>query len=114
VLKVGNLEPQRDFTHTRDVARALWLLIERGAPGQVYNLCSGRATRIGDIVEMVVARSRVPVEVRTDPARLRPSDEPILQGDNSKLRAATGWEPTIGIEQIVDELLDYWRDHFKP
>ena len=109
VLNVGNLEPRRDFTHTRDVARALWLLIERGTAGEVYNLCSGRATRIGDIVDLVVARGRVPVEVRVDPARLRPSDEPILMGDNARLRAATGWEPTIGIEQIVDELLDYWR-----
>lgn len=112
VIHVGNLEARRDFTHTRDVARALWLLIERGAPGQVYNLCSGHATRIGDIVQMVVARGRVPVEVRVDPARLRPSDEPILQGDNARLRAATGWEPTIGVEQIVEELLDYWRHQF--
>jgi GDP-4-dehydro-6-deoxy-D-mannose reductase len=109
LLHVGNLEPRRDFTHTRDVARALWLLIERGAPGEVYNLCSGRATRIGDIVAMVLERGRVPAEVRTDPARLRPSDEPVLQGDNRKLRAATGWEPTVSIEQIVDELLEYWR-----
>lgn len=108
-LMVGNLEPRRDFTHMRDVARALWLLLDRGVPGEVYNLCSGQATRIGDIVQMVVARALVPVEVRQDPTRLRPSDEPILQGDNSKLRAATGWEPTIGIEEIVEELLTYWR-----
>ncbi len=112
-LLVGNLEPRRDFTHMRDVARALWLLLERGTPGEVYNLCSGRATRIGDIVQMVVDRGRVPVEVRQDPARLRPSDEPILQGDNRKLRTATGWEPTIGMEEIVEELLEYWRDQCK-
>lgn len=109
ILHVGNLEPRRDFTHTRDVARALWLLLEHGNPGEVYNLCSGRATRIGDIVDLVVARGRVPVEVRQDPARLRPSDEPILQGDNSKLCAATGWQPTISMEEIVEEVLDYWR-----
>jgi GDP-4-dehydro-6-deoxy-D-mannose reductase len=108
-IYVGNLDARRDFTHTTDVARALWLLLERGTPGEVYNLCSGRATRIGDIVQMVVERGRVPVEVRQDPARLRPADEPILQGDNRKLRAVTGWEPTISIEQIVDELLGYWR-----
>ncbi|NJN15500.1 MAG: GDP-mannose 4,6-dehydratase [Oscillochloris sp.] len=113
VLYVGNLEARRDFTHTRDVARALWLLLEHGTPGTVYNLCSGSATRIGDIVEMVIARGRVPVEVRVDPARLRPSDEPILMGDNSRLREATGWAPTIGMEQIVEELLAYWREQFK-
>jgi GDP-4-dehydro-6-deoxy-D-mannose reductase len=109
VMHVGNLEPRRDFTHTSDVARALWLLLEHGAPGEVYNLCSGRATRIGDIVDMVVQQGRVPVAVITDPTRLRPVDEPILMGDNSKLRAATGWQPEIGIEQIVSELLAYWR-----
>jgi GDP-4-dehydro-6-deoxy-D-mannose reductase len=112
-LMVGNLETRRDFTHTADVARALWLLQEHGQPGQVYNLCSGVATRIGDIVELVRARGRVPVEVRVDPARLRPSDEPLLMGDTSKLRAATGWEPRIGMEQIVSELLEYWRERIR-
>ena len=109
VLRVGNLEPRRDFTHVTDVARALWLLLGHGTPGTVYNLCSGTATRIGDIVELVRARGRVPVAVHVDPARLRPSDEPILQGDNSRLRQATGWAPQIGMGQIVDELLEYWR-----
>jgi GDP-4-dehydro-6-deoxy-D-mannose reductase len=91
------------------VARALWLLLDRGRPGEVYNLCSGSATRIGDIVELVREQGRVPVEVWVDPARLRPSDEPLLMGDNSKLRAATGWGPQIGIDRIVAELLEYWR-----
>ncbi len=109
ILKVGNLEARRDFTHVTDVARALWLLLGSGAPGTVYNLCSGRATRIGEIVELVRARGRVPVEVQVDPARLRPSDEAILQGDNTRLREATGWAPQIGMEQIVEELLAYWR-----
>jgi GDP-4-dehydro-6-deoxy-D-mannose reductase len=108
-LLVGNLEARRDFTHVTDVARALWLLLDRGAPGTVYNLCSGQATRIGDIVELVRARGRVPVEIEVNPARLRPSDEPILKGDNTRLREATGWSPEIGMEQIVEELLGYWR-----
>jgi GDP-4-dehydro-6-deoxy-D-mannose reductase len=108
-LLVGNLEPRRDFTHVNDVARALWLLLQRGRSGTVYNLCSGRATRIGDIVDMVLAHGRATAEVRMDPARRRPVDEPILQGDNTRLREDTGWEPRIGMEQIVSELLDYWR-----
>ena len=114
VLNVGNLEARRDFTHTRDVARALWLLSERGTPGEVYNLCSGHAIRIGDIVQLVLERGRVPVEVRVDPARLRPSDEPVLMGDNTKLREATGWVPTVGMSAIVDELLMYWRAQLQP
>ncbi len=109
VLWVGNLDVRRDFTHTDDVAHALWLLLDRGQRGEVYNLCSGTATLIGEIVELVREQGRVPVEVRVDPARLRPADEPILAGDNGKLRAATGWEPRISMPQIVSELLAYWR-----
>ena len=110
VIKVGNLEARRDFSHTTDVARALHLLLDRGKPGEVYNLCSGQATRIGDIVELVCRQGRVPAEVVVDSSRLRPTDEPILVGDNSKLTAATGWRPTIGMEEIVTEILAYWRD----
>ncbi|HWQ13876.1 MAG TPA: GDP-mannose 4,6-dehydratase [Roseiflexaceae bacterium] len=113
VLLVGNLEARRDFSHVNDVARALWLLLQRGRPGAVYNLCSGEATRIGDIVEMVRARGRAPAEVRVDPARLRPLDEPILLGDNTLLRRDTGWAPRVGMAQIVDELLDYWRERVR-
>lgn len=109
VLRVGNLEPRRDFSHTSDVARALWLLLEHAPPGEGYNLCSGTATRIGDIVELVRSLGRVPVEVQVEAERLRPADEPLLVGDNSKLRAATGWEPRVGIEAIVAGVLDYWR-----
>ena len=109
VIEVGNLESERDFSHTEDVARALWLLLEHGEPGEVYNLCSGRPTRVADIVELVREHGRAPAEIAVDPARLRPSDEPVLFGDNSKLRAVTGWEPAIGIEEIVVEILEYWR-----
>jgi GDP-4-dehydro-6-deoxy-D-mannose reductase len=112
-MKVGNLEARRDFSHTSDVARALWRLIERGCPGEVYNLCSAHPTRIGDIVDLVRSEGRIPVDVAIDPNRLRPSDEPILCGDNRKLRAATDWEPEIGIEQIVSEILAYWRERMK-
>lgn len=108
-ILVGNLEPRRDYTHVDDVARALWALIQNAPGGTVYNMCSGVATRMGDILDMVVAQGRVPVQIVVDPARLRPVDEPILRGDNSKLRAVTGWEPRIGMEQIVAELLAFWR-----
>jgi GDP-4-dehydro-6-deoxy-D-mannose reductase len=83
--------------------------MQHGQAGQVYNLCSGVATRIGDIVDLVVARGRIPVAVRTDPTRLRPVDEPVLMGDNTRLQRDTGWQPQIDIPQIVDELLAYWR-----
>jgi len=109
VVLVGNVEPRRDYTHVDAVARALWALIQHAPGGTVYNMCSGQAVRIGDIVDMVIARGQVPVEVRVDPARLRPVDEPILRGDNSRLVAVTGWQPRISMPQIIDELLAYWR-----
>ena len=109
VLLVGNLEPRRDFSHIDDVGRALWALMHHGRPGSVYNLCSGVASRIGDIVDEVRRQGRAAVEVRVDPARLRPVDEPILQGDNRRLRADTGWEPRYTMPQIVAELLAFWR-----
>jgi GDP-4-dehydro-6-deoxy-D-mannose reductase len=112
-ILVGNLDARRDFSHVNDVARALWLLLHHGRPGTVYNLCSGTASRIGDIVELVRAGGRVPAEVRVDPSRLRPLDEPILLGDNTRLRQDTGWEPRIGMPQIVAELLDYWRERIR-
>jgi GDP-4-dehydro-6-deoxy-D-mannose reductase len=109
VLSVGNLEPRRDFTHTTDASRALWLLLEHASPGEVYNLSSGHAIQMHEIVDIVQQQGQARAEVQTDPARLRPVDEPILMGDNRKLRAATGWEPQIDMAQIVDELLTFWR-----
>ncbi|NJK81640.1 MAG: GDP-mannose 4,6 dehydratase, partial [Chloroflexaceae bacterium] len=97
----------------RDAVRALWLLLDRAPPGEVYNVCSGVPVRIGDIVEMVQVRGRVPVEIRTDPERLRPTDEPLLVGDNSKLRNATGWLPEITMAETVDELLAAWRARYR-
>ena len=113
VIQVGNLEPRRDYTHVDDVARALWALIQVAPGGTVYNMCSGQATRIGDIVEMVVARGLVPAMIYVDPMRLRPVDEPVLRGDNSRLCALTGWQPEITMEQIVDQLLVYWRQRIQ-
>lgn len=109
LLTVGNLDAVRDFTDVRDVVRAYWALAERGTPGEVYNVCSGTGVRIGDLLERLVAIAGVRVEVRVDPERLRPSDIPALVGDPRKLRAATGWEPRIGIEQTLRDLLDDWR-----
>ncbi len=109
VIKVGNLDPQRDYTHVDDVARALWALIQCAPGGSVFNMCSGRAVRIGDILDMVVAQGRVPITIEVDLNRLRPLDEPILRGDNSRLVALTGWQPQISMQQIIIESLDYWR-----
>ena len=109
-LEVGNLDAVRDFTDVRDVVRAYWALLERGTPGEVYNVCSGRGVKLRELLDGLIALSGLPVEVHVDPARLRPADAPALVGDPSRLRAATGWEPRIPLERTLRDLLDYWRE----
>lgn len=109
VVRVGNLEAVRDFTDVRDMVRAYWLALERGEPGEVYNICSGRAYRIRQVLDVLVDLANVTVEVREDPERMRPSDVQVLLGDCSKLRQVTGWEPTIPFEVTMKDVLEYWR-----
>ena len=108
-VEVGNLDVVRDFTDVRDVVRAYRLLATSGAPGEIYNLGSGRGTRLSDALEILRGLAGVPIEVFVDPARVRPVDQPLLVADPSKLRAATGWEPRHSIEQTLADMLDDWR-----
>jgi GDP-4-dehydro-6-deoxy-D-mannose reductase len=111
VLHVGNLDPQRDITDVRDTVRAYHLVVKHGTPARPYNVCSGRAYRIGDLLDRMIERSRTPIRIELDPARLRPSDNPIIAGDRTRIGRETGWEPRIPIQQTLDDLLDYWRAH---
>jgi GDP-4-dehydro-6-deoxy-D-mannose reductase len=107
---VGNLEARRDTLDVRDTVRAYRVILERGAPGRVYNVSSGTATSARDVLEMLITRSRVPVKVRVDPARFRPNDLPVVAGDSSRLREELGWEPEIPLSKTLDDLLSYWRN----
>ena len=110
VMFVGDLKPKRDYSDVRDIVRGYWSLLERGEPGEVYNLCSGRSWAIQQVLDFLLERSRVKsIAVRTDPARLRPSDVMELEGDASKIERATGWKVEIPFERTLTELLDYWR-----
>ena len=109
VIRVGNLEARRDFTDVRDVVRGYWLALEKGQPGEVYNLCSGRAWTIRAMLDQLLGMTQVKVKVEQDPARMRPSDVPVLLGDAGKFKKATGWEPTIPFETTLRDLLEYWR-----
>lgn len=113
VLQVGNLEAVRDFSDVRDVVRAYWALLEEGKSGEVYNVCSGTGTPIRELLQMLIAIAGVDVEVRLDPDRLRPADVPVLVGDPRKLKQATGWEPRIGLDQTLRDLLDDWRERVR-
>jgi GDP-4-dehydro-6-deoxy-D-mannose reductase len=109
-IAVGNLEARRDLTDVRDTVRAYRLILERGVPGRPYNVCSGRAIAIRELLDHLLARARVPITVKVDPARYRPNDTPVLLGDPSRLRSELGWMPAIPLEQTLDDLLAYWRE----
>jgi GDP-4-dehydro-6-deoxy-D-mannose reductase len=111
VLRVGNLDARRDITDVRDTVRAYHALVERGTPGRPYNVCSGRAYSMREMLDMLLSFTRVRVSVEIDPARLRPSDNPVIVGSHARLTADTGWTPRIPLEQTMADLLDYWRDH---
>jgi GDP-4-dehydro-6-deoxy-D-mannose reductase len=108
-IPVGNLSARRDLTDVRDVVRAYRLLVERGDPGEVYNVCSGVDVSIQALADLLVGLARRPVRLVTDPALLRPVDLPVLRGDATRLHAATGWKPEIPIEQTVADLLNDMR-----
>jgi GDP-4-dehydro-6-deoxy-D-mannose reductase len=109
VLRVGNLDARRDITDVRDTVRGYRMLAENGRPGRPYNICSGRAHRIGDLLEMLLARAQAPITVASDPDRLRPSDQPVILGDPWRVRSEVGWSATIPIEDTLTDLLSYWR-----
>jgi len=110
VIHVGNLEARRDFSDVRDIVRGYWLALERCEPGEVYNICCGKDYSIQGVLDRLIELSGVEVKVEQDPTRLRPSDVPVLLGDNSKFKAATGWEPEIPYDQTLQDMLDYWRE----
>lgn len=110
VLEVGDLTSKRDWTDVRDTVRGYWLTLEKGVPGEVYNIGSGVARSVGQMLDVLLSLSSVKVDVRQDPCRLRPSDVKILWSDCSKFRAQTGWAPEIPFEQTMRDLLDYWRN----
>lgn len=110
VLSVGDLSAARDFTYVTDVVAAYAALIEGEAPGGAYNICSGKAVDVQSVLDELLKLSRVQVEVRKDPARLRPSEVPFFVGDNTKLKQAVAWSPQVPFVEGLYKTLEYWRN----
>jgi len=110
VIKVGNLEPRRDFSDVRDVVRGYHAALTKGEPGEVYNLGSEQAHSIGELLDILLSMASVPLQVTQDPACLRPAEVPVMVSDCSRLRARTGWRTTIPFEKSLQDVLDYWRE----
>jgi GDP-4-dehydro-6-deoxy-D-mannose reductase len=108
-IRVGNLAAVRDFSDVRDIAEAYRLALEKGRPGEVYNICSGTGRRIGDALGILLSASRAKIKIKKDPARMRSADVPRLVGNASKFRKQTGWRPRIAFEETLKDLLNDWR-----
>jgi len=108
-IVVGNLDARRELTDVRDTVRGYRDVLDRGRTGRPYNVCSGNAVSIRELLDRLVARARVPVRVRIDQARFRPNDTPLLAGDPRRIQNELGWRPTIPLERTLDDVLEYWR-----
>lgn len=109
VMQVGNLEAARDFSDARDIVRGYYLAVTQGEPGEVYNLASGRARTVQEVLDTLLDYSRAEICVERDPARYRPVDVPVVYGSAEKLRRRTGWQVEIPFEQTLRDTLEYWR-----
>lgn len=109
-MSVGNLESARDFTHVKDACRAVRLIAEKGHSGEVYNISSGVTHKAQEVLDKLVGMAKVPIEVRQDRARMRPSDTPVVCGNHDKLTAHTGWQLELGLDEILKDALNYWRE----
>ena len=109
-LRVGNLTAHRDFTHVRDVVRAYRLIAEKGRQGEVYNVGSGTTHSAQEILDLLCSMAKCPIPVEQDPAKMRPSDTPVICCDHSKLSQDTGWQPEESLDTILRETLTYYRN----
>ena len=111
IMKVGNLEAKRDFTDVRDIVRAYRMIAESDKDGETYNVGSGIATSIRDMLDIILSLSGVAISVEQDPERMRPSDVPLHCADIGRISREIGWKPIIPREETVRATLDYWREH---
>lgn len=110
VIHVGNLSAKRDFTDVRDIVRGYVELVKLGNSGETYNIGSGHAVEIQYILDKILSLSQKKIEVKVEPAKLRPIDVPVIEADISKMQKCTRWRPEIELEQTLRETLDYWRN----
>ncbi len=109
LIKVGNLDAERDISDVRDTIRGYTLLMERGMAGTVYNVASGVGRSIRDILDALVGRARVPVTIASTPSGYDRTTLPSSWATRRVLRADTGWTPLIPFDRTIDDLLAYWR-----
>lgn len=111
IIKVGNLSAERDFTDVRDIVNAYRLILENGNNGEVYNVGSGKAISIREILDIIVDKSRTKVKIEIDKNKFRPIDTPKIECNNNKLKNETGWNIKYSIEESIEDIIEYWREY---
>ncbi|MFQ5612394.1 MAG: GDP-mannose 4,6-dehydratase [Anaerolineae bacterium] len=109
LIRVGNLDAERDFTYVTDVVRAYIALMEHGVPGEVYNVGSGRAWKIRTLLDTLLTFSPTTIKIEPEAARFRPADQTVSYADLTKIEGQTGWSPQVSFEEGLRRILDYWR-----
>lgn len=110
VINVGSLDARRDLTDVRDTVDAYLDLMAHGISGRLYNVCSGKAHKIGDVLNRLLEETQTPVQIQIDPDRVRLRDNTLLLGDPSRIREEVGWQPRIPLRETLRDLINYWRD----
>jgi GDP-4-dehydro-6-deoxy-D-mannose reductase len=113
IIKTGNLSSKRDYTDVRDIVKAYCSAISECDEGDVYNICSGNAISMQDVLDKLLSHTDMAIKHETDAARMRPSDVTVLLGDFSKFYNKTRWKPEISVDNMLLDLLNYWRDEVR-
>lgn len=110
IIFVGNLNSKRDWSDVRDIVNAYWLVTERGKPGEIYNIASGKSRTVKEMLDILLSFSKVKIKIKLDQTRMRPSDAETLEGDCTKFKKVTGWKPKISFKETLKDTLNYWRE----
>ncbi|MCS0674070.1 GDP-mannose 4,6-dehydratase [Cytobacillus firmus] len=111
-INIGNLDAIRDFTDVRDIAAAYYDIAVCGNAGEIYNVCSGKGTKIEEVLEIFLSFSKIPIEINKDKSKLRPSEIPVMIGNNEKLISKSNWKPKIALEKSLHDIYQYWLSKY--
>jgi len=111
VLRVGNLKIVRDFLDVRDVVKAYYLLLQKGKCGEIYNICAGRGIPLKEIINCIAGYLKIKVKLKVDQTLIRPNDNPVIIGNNKKIRAELGWQPEIPLKKSIADICNYWEQN---
>ena len=109
-MLTGNLDIVRDFLDVRDVVKAYYLLLKKGKKGEVYNICSGNPTKLQEIISIASDIIDINVHTEISASLVRPNDNPLILGDNSKLKSHTGWSAEYTLKRSIEDIIEYWRN----